>query len=120
MGIVRTILGPKSKYVKELPFTYEARVRIVEDLEITNTIVSDTICRLVDHLSKKGISPTQVDIREVYADREELIDQALYTNEEGLWLTRPSMCRSLEEHYPGHTAEGNCTFRDRSGEVIGN
>jgi hypothetical protein len=120
MGIVRTILGPKSKYLDELPFTYEARVQVVEDLDITNTLVSDTICRLVEHLLKKGVDPTQVEIREVYPDREELIDQALYTNEEGRWLTRPFMCRSFQEHYPGHTAEGNCTFRDRSGEVIGN
>jgi len=80
MGIIRTILGPKSKYVDELPFTYEARVLVVEDLEITNTIVSDTICRLVEHLLEKGIDPKQVEIREVYPDREELIDQALYTN----------------------------------------
>lgn len=120
MGILRTILGPKSKYVDELPFTYEARVLVVEDLEITNTIVSDTICRLVEHLLEKGIDPKQVEIREVYPDREELIDQALYTNAEGHWLRRPFMCRSLREHYPGHAIEGNCTFRDRTGEVIGN
>jgi hypothetical protein len=120
MGIVRTILGPKSKYVKELPFTYEARVRVVEDLEMTNTIVSDTICRLVDHLLAKEIDPTQVEIREVYPDREELIDQTFYTDAEGHWLARPFMCRPLAQHYPGHTAEGKCTFRDRSWEVIGN
>ncbi|MFV1979372.1 MAG: hypothetical protein ACC649_08470 [Myxococcota bacterium] len=120
MGIVRSVLGPKSQYVKELPFTYEAQIRVVEDLEMTNTIVSDTICRLVEHLLKKGIDPTRVEIREVYPDREKLIDQALYTNAEGRWLTRPDMCRSFQEHYPGHATEGNCTFRDRSAEVIGN
>ena len=120
MGIIRSILGPTSKYVDELPFTYEARIRIVEDLEITNTIVSDTICRLVEHLLKEGIDPTRVEIREVYSNREELIDHTLYTNEDGRWLTPPFMCRSLEKHYPGHIEEGTCTFRDRSSEVMGN
>jgi hypothetical protein len=119
MGLIRRILGPRSKYVKELPFTYEARVEVTEGAEITNTFLSDTICGLVEHLRSEGVDPSQVEIREVYQAGETLIDQALYTSEDGQWLARPAMCRSFEAHYPGHVRDGECTFSDRDKTIAG-
>ncbi len=119
MGLIRRILGPRSKYLKELPFTYEARVEVSDGAEITNTFLSDTICGLIEYLQGDGIDPSQVEIREVYEDGETLIDQALYTSEDGQWLARPAMCRSFESHYPGHIRENECTFGDRDNCIAG-
>lgn len=43
----------------------EASVRAVADPPIAYTLVSDTICRLVDHLDREGVEPDRVEIREV-------------------------------------------------------
>jgi len=40
-------------------------VRAVADPPIAYTLVSDTICRLVDHLDREGVEPDRVEIREV-------------------------------------------------------
>ena len=118
MGVVRQFLGPKSKYIDELPFLYEARVEVVEGLDLTKTIVSDTICRLIGHLESEAIDPKHVEIWEVYSDREMRVSRVLYTSAEGAWLMRPEICRTLEHHYPGHARESNCSFSDRDPEVI--
>ena len=31
MGVLKKLLGPKSKYDRSLPYTYEARVRMFEE-----------------------------------------------------------------------------------------
>jgi hypothetical protein len=118
LRLIRRFLGPRSKYLNDLPFTYEASVCAVEDPPIAYTLVSDTICRLVDHLDREGVAPDRVEIREVYPDRETLIRRSLYTSAEGEWLMRPAICRSLEVHYPGHTRGESCTFSDRDVEVL--
>ena len=43
MSILEKILGPKSKYDKSLPYTYEARIRIFEDGTEHKSYLSDTI-----------------------------------------------------------------------------
>jgi hypothetical protein len=119
MGLIRRVLGPRSKYLEEIPFTYEACVEVSEGTGITNTFLSDTICGLVEYLQGDGIDPSQVEIREVYQGRDALIDQALYTGEDGRWLARPAICRSFESHYPGHVRDSDCTFSDRSKRIVG-
>jgi hypothetical protein len=119
MGLIRQILGPKSKYARDLPYTYEARVQMSEDLGITTTFLSDTICGLIEFLQGDDVDPSRVEIREVYQKGDKLIDQALYTGAGGEWLARPAMCRSFEEHYPGHIHGGGCSFSDRDKEIAG-
>jgi hypothetical protein len=119
MGMMRRILGPKSKSVKELPHTYEARVRVCGDTDITNTFMADTICGLVGHLQGDGIEPSGVEIREVYQKGDQLSDKALYIAEDGGWLARPAPCRSFAEYYPGHIDDGDCTFSDRDHRIAG-
>ncbi len=54
MGIIRKFLGPKSKYNKSLPYTYMAKVPIIEgDDELFSHYFADTICGLVEYLAKK-------------------------------------------------------------------
>ena len=119
MGLIRRILGPRSKYIRELPYTYEATVTVEEDPEITNTFLSDTICGLVEFLGRDGVEPSRVQIREVFQGTEQLIDAALYADAGGQWLTRPTLCRSFETHYPGHVRSADCSFEDRDKEVAG-
>jgi len=56
MSLLEKILGPKSKYDKSIPYTYEARIRILEGSDEYNSYFSDTICGLVEYLHRNGVS----------------------------------------------------------------
>jgi len=113
------LTGPKSKHDKSLPYTYEAKVPIMEGVEIYNFYMSDTICGLIEYLEKNEIKPNGVDIYELFQNEEKVILQDLYTTKEGDWLHIPELCRSLKEHYKGHIYEGRCSFKDRDRKGIG-
>ncbi len=119
MSLMEKIIGPKSKYDRSIPYTYEARIRIVDGSDEYNSCFSDTICGLVKYLHKNGISPAEVQIVEVYQDRESSIDVRLFTTSDRQWLFKPDICRSFEEHYRGHIHENTCTFRDRDCRGVG-
>jgi len=53
MSLLSKIIGPKSKYEKDIPYTYEARVKVVD--EEYNSFLADTICALVAHLVENKI-----------------------------------------------------------------
>jgi len=127
MGFVKRILGPKSKYDRSLPYTYMARIPMIEgDNELYAHYFADTICGLVEYLDEKKIYPSEVDLFGLYLKTEIPLDKSYCISKEGKWLTRPYICRSLEEHYKdtleeqykGHVEVGECSFddRDRSGE----
>ena len=113
MSLFEKTLGPRSKYDKSIPYTYEARIRIIEGSDEYNSYFSDTICGLVEYLHKNGIRPDEVQIIEVYQERELPVDVKLFTTPERQWLFKPDICRSFEEHYKGHIQENGCTFNDR-------
>ena len=117
MNIVDRLLGPRSKRDPDLPYTYEARVPIIEGEETCNSYFADTICGLIDYLEEQGIGPDQVRIYEIYQDQERPIDVGLCVDRERHWLHRPDLCRALQEHYQGHIFAAGCDFadRDRSG-----
>jgi hypothetical protein len=119
MNIVRKILGPKSKYDKSIPYTYEARVPLIEGKEACNSYLSDTICGLIEYLDKNGIGPDEVEIFEVYLEQESLIEKKLYSTPDNRWILKPDICRSFEEHYEGHIEGGRCSFEDRDRKVYG-
>ena len=77
MSLLEKILGPKSKYDKSIPYTYEARIRILEGSDEYNCYFSDTICGSVDYLHQNGIRPDEVQIIEVYQQRELPLDVKL-------------------------------------------
>lgn len=114
MSVLEKILGPKSKYDKSLPYTYEARIRIFEGGEEYNSYFSDTICGLVEYLHQNEIAPEDVKIVEVYQKRESPIDTQLCTTPDHHWLFKPAICRSFEAHYKGHIQDNTCSFKDRS------
>ncbi|MBZ0144174.1 MAG: hypothetical protein K8F56_11380 [Rhodocyclaceae bacterium] len=114
MGLLDKLLGPKSKYDKSLPYTYEARVRSIEDEDEFKTYFSDTICGLVEHLGRNGIGPDQAEIFEIYQEHETPVPTSFLAGEDGQWLLREELCRAFERHYPGHIRDGSCDFEDRA------
>ncbi len=119
MGLLEKILGPKSKYDKSLPYTYEARIRIFEDGSEHKSCLSDTICGLVGHLERHGVGPGEAEIFEIYQERETPIDARLLSSAEGRWLTKQELCRAFEQHYPGHIHASGCSFEDRERGCLG-
>lgn len=119
MSLFEKILGPKSKYDKSIPYTYEARTHIIEGSEEYNSYFSDTICGLVEYLHQHGMKPGDVRVFEVYQNRELPIDVRLFTAPDHEWLFKPDICRSFEQHYKGHIQKNTCTFKDRGGKGTG-
>lgn len=115
MSLFEKILGPKSKYDKSIPYTYEARVRIIAGSDEFNSYFSDTICGLVEYLHHYNIKPDEVQIIEIYQERELPVDAKLFATHDHRWLFKPAICRLFEEHYQGHIKENNCAFNDRDG-----
>ncbi len=113
MDLIDKILGPKSKYDKSLPYTYEARVRLFEGSGEYNSYFADTICGLVEYLHKNGIGPDEVQVIEVYQEQEFPIDAKRFTSSDGQWLFRPDICRAFEDHYKGYIHPDSCSFDDR-------
>ena len=117
MSMLTKLFDRKPQHDKCLPYTYEARVPIMEGVDIYNYYMSDTICGLIECLEKNKIEPNGVEIYELFQNEEKVIQPDLFTAKEGDWLHIPELCRSLKEHYKGHIFEGGCSFecRDRNG-----
>ena len=73
MGIIRTFLGPKSKYDKSLPYTYEARIDMLSgqgDEPLYNHYIADTVCGLIEYLDNENILPDAVQLYGIYLGKE--------------------------------------------------
>jgi hypothetical protein len=128
MNIIRKFLGPISKYDKSIPYTYIAKVSIIEkDEELAHHYFSDTICGLIEYLDENKISADEVKLFGCYQKKEIPIDISFCINNQGEWLKRPEICHSLETHYAktleeqykGHVEHGNCSYEDREREGVG-
>ncbi len=117
LNIVRKLLGPKSKYDKDLPYLYEARIPTIEDHY--KSFVSDKVCQLIGYLKKHGIQPGDTSLFEVYQQNERPIDLAICVDKSGQWLSREQLCYTFSAVYPGHIAESTCSFVDREDAVLG-
>lgn len=122
MGIIRKFIGPKSKYDKTIPYTYSAKVKLLEiDEDLVHHYFADTICGLIEYLDENNISPAEVELFGCYLKKEIPLDIKYCTSEEGKWLKRPDICHSLETHYKnsleeqykGHVELGECSYEDR-------
>jgi len=117
MSILRKMLGPRSKYIDGIPYTYEARVDELRghgDKPMYSYYYADTICGLLEYLEKNQIEPAEAEIFEVYQKDEEKIKTKFCLNKKSRWLTRPQICRSMYDHYVGHIDEDHCAYRDRN------
>lgn len=113
MNFFETLLGPKSKYDKSIPYIYEARIRVFEGGDEYHSYFADTICSLVEYLHQHDIRPDDVQVIEVYQEHEAPMDVKLFTTPDHQWLLKPDICRSLEHHYQGHIQAHSCSFNDR-------
>jgi hypothetical protein len=122
MKILEKLLGPRSKYVKNIPYTYEARV---DELcgqgkePLYSYYYSDTICGLLEFLEKNEVVPENVEIFEVYQKGENKVMTKYCLDKKNHWLTRPGICKSLHDRYIGHVDEDHCAYRDRDRKGIG-
>ncbi|MCW8924396.1 MAG: hypothetical protein OQK69_12345 [Gammaproteobacteria bacterium] len=117
MSLLKEIIGPKSKYEKDIPYTYEARIKIIDDEY--NSFLGDTICALVEHLTKNKIKPEEVEFYEIFKDEEKKLDTRYCISDNGQWLSRKELCVAFKEHYAGHIHENGCTFEDREKDITG-
>ena len=128
MNIIRTLVGPKSKYDHALPYTYEARIDLLDGMGDESTVehfYADTLCGLVHYLDDNQIEPKDVQLVAVFEDEEILIDSEPITRDKK-WLRRPHLCRALEKHYQnsqlkqyrGHEMHSVCEYTDRDKRVI--
>lgn len=119
MNLVRKFIGPKSKYVGDIPYAYEARIKIVENSDDYNSYLADTICALVKYLDENGITSEEVELYEIFENEEKPLNINYCRTQDGRWLTRLELCESFKTHYPGHIDAMGCTFEDREHEVKG-
>jgi len=122
-------IRPRSKQDRSLPYTYEAWVDILQgegSQPVQDHYFSDTLCGLVEYLAENEILPDHVQLYGLYEGELTRLDTAVCTDADGAWLSRPTLCRALEQHhahtheecYRGHVERGHCLFedRDRQGE----
>jgi len=117
MSLLSKVIGPKSKYENDIPYTYEARQHIVG--EKYNSFLADTICALVAHLEDKNIKPDEIELYEIFKEKEKKLNIKYCISEQGEWLSRKELCISFTKHYPGHIDEAGCTFEDREKGTMG-
>jgi hypothetical protein len=126
MGLLKRVLGPRSKYDKTLPYTYVAKYATIEGGGEYLYYFSNTICGLIECLDTHDLAPETVELFGVYREEEIPIPKEPCVDADGNWLKRPDICRSLERkfeqtreaRFKGHIEKGICSFddRDREGE----
>ncbi len=119
MNFARKLIGPKSKVRNDIPYTYEAKVCVLDDSREFNSYISDTICGLVKYLNDHDIDPGTVEIFEVFNHKELKLEISYCLSSQGEWLRRSALCKSFSEYYPGHIGRTGCTFEDRNRKVTG-
>ena len=128
MSVFDKIAGPKSKYNKDLPYTYMAAVREIPDVEdIISNYFADTLCGIIDYLRENDVDPKMTTIYGIYRKKEIKLATSHCLTADGNWLERPDICRAMEnkyretldEIYKGHVEDDHCEFEDRDREGIG-
>lgn len=117
MGILCGISGSESKFKKDVAYTYEARVIIIDDESIS--FFADTICALVKYLVERNVDPGDVELYEIYRHEEKKLNKQYCLSESGRWLSRKELCVAFTERYPGHIHEIGGTSEDRNRQITG-
>lgn len=124
MGILDRIRRRRDEANHDLPYTYEARVDILEGRgqgAIDDHYFSTTICGLVEILVDAGVPSTHATLYGVRRRSRLALDHSLLTKSDGSWREPPELCHVLEERfdqtkddlYRGHVEHGECSFEDR-------
>lgn len=124
MTVVSKLFGPKSKYDKTLPYTYMAKIDVLNgkgDEPVYDFYFADTICGLIEYLDDHDVFSDEVVLTGIYQTQEYVLNNNIFTSKNGNWLKRPKLCKALEAHYKktldsfykGHIDDGECAFEDR-------
>ena len=130
MIIASKLFGPKSKYDKSLPYTYMAKIDVLNGQSqepVYDYYFADTICGLIEYLDEHDVHSDEIVIAGIYRSKEHELSKNVFTDSNGQWLKRPILCQSIEayyektkdEFYKGHTDEGECSFEDRERQGSG-
>ncbi len=107
-----------SKYDKDIPYTYQAIINVVEDDDsIQVSYLADKICTLTNFLKKRHITPETVTLFEIFNGKETLISKECYMTEDGQWFSKSQLCQPMTGRYGEPKNEHNCQFRDRNNQV---
>jgi len=130
MTIASKLFGPKSKYDKTLPYTYMAKIDVLNgqsEEPVYDYYFADTICGLIEYLDDHDVHSDEIVIAGIFQTDEHELDKAVFTAQDGDWLKRPFLCQSIEAHYKktndefykGHVDDGECAFEDRERQGSG-
>ena len=130
MSVTTKLFGPKSKYDKRLPYTYMAKIDVLNGLSdepVYDYYFADTICGLIEYLDEHNIYSNEVMVSGLFQKMEFALDKTIFTTKNGTWLQRPQLCNALESHYKktldkfykGHIDKGECSFEDRERQGSG-
>jgi len=109
-----------SRYRRDLPYSYEAVVDVLEDdCSLRVSYLADTVCGLTNFLSRNGQDPSAVSLFELFRGRQTLIPKDSYLDLNGSWLNRAALCRPMTRRYDETGSPGNCPFCDRNEPVSG-
>lgn len=100
MVLLCNIAGPKSKYKKDISYTYEAKVIVTDDEY--NSFFADTICALVEYLVEHNVEPDEVELYEIFKHEAKKLNKEYCVSEEGRWLNRKELCFVFTQRHPGH------------------
>lgn len=117
MECLCNIVGPKSQCEQYTPYTYEAKVIVIDDEY--KSFFADTICALVEHLVEYKVEPDEVELYEIFKDEEIKLNKEYCVSVEGRWLNRKELCVAFAEHYPGYIHDSGCTFEDGERDKTG-
>jgi len=130
MNVASKLFGPKSKYDKSLPYTYMAKIDVLNgqsEEPVYDYYFADTICGLIEYLDEHDVHSDEIVVTGLYQSEEHELDKKVFSDRNGKWLKRPLLCRSIETHYEktkdefykGHVDEGECCFEDRERQGSG-
>ena len=130
MDVVSKLFGPKSKYDKSLPYTYMAKIDVLNgqsEEPVYDYYFADTICGLVEYLDEHDVHSDEINIAGIFQTEEHELNKKVFTDKNGIWLKPPLLCRSIEAYYKktkdkfykGHVDEGECCFEDREKQGSG-
>lgn len=96
MKILRKVISAETRYKHDIPYTYEARVKIQHNKEEYNAYIADTLCALVEHLGSLNITSDKTEIYAIFKQGEKELHISFYVAKDGQWL---QLCRSAKDRF---------------------
>jgi hypothetical protein len=96
MDILRKVISAEARYKHDIPYIYEARVKIQHNKEEYSAYIADTLCALVEHLGSLNIAPDEAEIYAIFKQGEKGLNINFCVAKDGQWL---QLCRSGKDRF---------------------